>query len=467
MKIALISSEVYPFSKTGGLADVVGALPLALKKLGAEVTVISPLYRSVRKHSLEQVPNLISVPLAGATAWGAMRRKGIFHFLEHDGFYDRPELYGEGDREYGDNAARFVFLMRGALEFLAQQKTPPDVIHVHDWQAGLVPLYVNTLYRGAFPKTRTVATIHNLAYQGRFWKGFLPVTGFGWDQFTLHSLEFHDGINFLKGALAHADALTTVSPTYARELQAADHGWGLDPLLRDRSNKLTGILNGVDYDEWSPDRDPHLAARYSAADLKGKAVCKAALQKRCGLPVRPDAPLFAWVGRLVEQKGVDLLLHAAEALSSEDAQFIVLGSGEARYQNGLGWFAHRYREKFSVQFSFDHAFSHQIIAGADALLMPSRYEPCGLTQMYALRYGTVPVVRSTGGLVDTVDPGVTGVRFDHFNGEGFLWAVRQAIRSYREGGPWVRMQRAGMAKDFSWNASAREYLRLFQSLMAR
>jgi starch synthase len=466
MNVAFITSEVVPFSKTGGLADVAGALPDALARLGADVTVISPLYPSARKHVLEQMPHLITVPLGGRTEWGAVRRNGRFVFLEHDMFYNRPGLYGNGTGDYADNPARFLFLMRGALEYLSQQKVKPDVIHVHDWQTGLVPLYIKTLYRGAFPKTKTVFTIHNLAYQGRFWKGEMNQTGIGWNHFTFLDLEHHDDLNFLKGGLVHADALTTVSPTYSYEIQRGEYGYGLDGVIRSRASVLRGILNGVDTVEWNPENDPHVVARYSRKDLSGKARCKASVQQRFNLPQRPGVPLFCMVGRLAAQKGVDLFLRSADTILRDDLQIVILGSGEEWAHRGVDALAARHPGKVGVFIGFDNGLAHQMIAGSDAILIPSRYEPCGLTQLYALRYGTVPVVRSTGGLVDTVEPGVTGIRFDHYNCEGLEWSFREALEFYRDPPRWKRMQLAGMAKDFSWDASAREYLKLYRGITA-
>jgi starch synthase len=467
MKVVLIAPEAVPFSKSGGLADVAGSLPAALERLGAEVMVISPLHRSVRKHALEECPELITVPLGDGASWGAVRRSGKFYFLEHDLFFDRPGLYGDEQGDYADNVARFVFLCRGALEFLCLRGIAPDIIHAHDWQSALVPLYVKSLYAKAFPATKTVLTLHNLAYQGRFWKVDLPVTGFGWDRFTWRELEYHDDLNFLKAGLVHADALTTVSPTYAREIQTPEFGYGMEGVLRDRVGSLSGILNGVDYQEWSPERDLHLAAPFSAGAPGGKAECKEALQRRCGLPLRADVPVLGMVGRLVEQKGVDLLIEAADALGARDLQLVILGTGDRGYQDGVQWIGSRLRGKASVHVAFDNEFAHQIIAGSDMLLVPSRYEPCGLTQIYALRYGTIPVVRTTGGLADTVEPGVTGFRFDHATPEGLVWAVDRALEAFRDRPRWEGMMRAGMAKDFSWDASAREYLHLFESLVSR
>jgi starch synthase len=467
MKVAIIAPEVFPFSKTGGLADVVGALPGAFSGFGAEVITISPLYRSARNHGLERLPNLLTVPFGSEKAFGAVCRSGNFHFIEHDLFFDRAGLYGDEQGDYGDNAARFVFLCRGALEFLCQMERPPDVIHVHDWQAGLVPLYVKTLYAAAFPATSTVFTLHNLAYQGRFQPSDMALTGLDGSHFNWRELEHHGSLNFMKAGLVHADAITTVSPTYAREIRTPEHGHGLDGVVSERAGRLHGILNGVDYAEWSPERDPNIEQVYSSNSLEGKAACKAALQRRCGLPVRPDAPLLAMVGRLVAQKGLDIFLDSAIALMREDVQIVLLGTGEKRYEEEVIAFGRRFADKVSVTIAFDDAFAHQIQAGSDMLLVPSRYEPCGLTQIHALRYGTVPVVRATGGLADTVEQGVTGFAFDHATSGALQGAVRQALVAYGDRGRWTRIMRAGMEKEFSWDASAREYLRLFRSLVGR
>lgn len=465
MKVAFITSEVAPFSKTGGLGDVTGVLPTAISKLGAEVLIFSPLYPSVRKYPLEQLRDLITVPLGGGKEWGAVRRRGRFYFIEHDLFFGRPGLYGDGQSDYGDNLRRFVFLMRGTLEFLSGSGFLPDVIHAHDWQTALVPLYVKELYARSFPQTKTVFTVHNLAYQGRFRKQELPLTGLGWEHFTYLDLEYYDAINFMKAGLVHADALTTVSPTYAHEIQHPVHGWGLDGVIRSRASRLRGILNGVDYEEWNPETDEHLAAKYRRDAMDGKPKCKAALQRRCGLPIRPEVPVISMVGRLAEQKGVDLFVRAADGILKEDAQLVILGTGEPWLQDSVWSVAMRHPGKVSVSIAFDNSFAHQIMAGSDILLVPSKFEPCGLTQLYALRYGTPPVVRSTGGLVDTVEQGVTGFRFDDYTPQSMIWGVKEALGAFRNPARWSRIQAAGMSRDFSWDASAREYMKLYQSLV--
>jgi starch synthase len=463
MRIAFIASEVAPFSKTGGLADVAGALPGALSALGAEVVTVTPLYRCVRGHRPEPAPHRVRVPLGGGAVEARVFRSGGVFFLEHDPFFDRDGLYGTPNGDYADNAARFVFLARGALELL-KLLGAPDVVHAHDWQAGLVPLYLKTLYAGDFPRTRSVLTIHNLAYQGLFPPSEFPKTGLDWRHYTWKEAEFYGQVNFLKAGLVHADALTTVSPTYAREIQTPERGCGLDGVLRERSGVLHGILNGADYSEWDPSRDPHLPARYSVEDLSGKARCKAALQKRFGLPARPETPVAGMVTRLSEQKGIDLLLEAAEALAAEDLQIALLGSGDRSYQDAVLRMGDRFRHRISVQVAFDNALAHLVEAGSDLYLMPSRYEPCGLNQIYSLRYGTVPVVRATGGLADTVIDGVTGFSFGPYTSAAFLQAVRRALRAYENPAVWRRLMIEGMKQDFSWTASARRYLELYRSL---
>jgi starch synthase len=464
VKIAMVASEVHPFSKTGGLGDVVGALPAALSGLGEEVHTISPLHRCVRRHGPDRTSLVLKVPLGGAWLDAPVWRKGNAWFLEHDAFFDRDGLYSGPWGDHGDNAARFTFLARGAMELLKATGVP-DILHGHDWQAGLVPVYARTLYRNDFARTKTVFSIHNLAYQGHFRAVDLPMTGLDWSLYTWTQLEFYGKLNFLKGGLVFADALTTVSPTYAREIQTPEHGYGLDGVLRERSGVLRGILNGADYREWNPAADVHLAARYSAADLRGKAECKADLQRRCGFAERPDVPLIGLVTRLAEQKGIDLILGGFEALLREDVQVVLLGSGDERYENAFrGWAGGR-ADRFAAHIGFDNGFAHRIEAGADLFLMPSRYEPCGLNQLYSLRYGTVPVVHATGGLNDTVRDGATGFAFGPYTAEAMLDAVRRAQTAYRDRAGWLRIVQAGMAEDFGWEASAKEYRALYRSLL--
>ena len=456
----MVASEVHPYSKTGGLGDVAGALPGALAALGADVLSISPLHRCVRRHDPERTDIRLRVPLGGGVVDTPVWRKGSAWFLEHDPFFDRDGLYTGPWGDHGDNAARFTFLSRGAMELLRAIGLP-DVLHAHDWQAGLVPVYARTLYAGDFARARTVFTIHNLAYQGNFRPTDLPLTGLDWGLFNPRQLEFYGKLCFMKAGLVFSDAITTVSPTYAREIQTPEQGWGLDGVLRERAGILRGILNGADYAEWDPSSDRHLAARYGNRDLKGKAACKADLQRSCGFEARADVPVIALVSRLAEQKGIDLVLGGLEALLNEDVQVAALGNGEGRYEDGFRYWAARRPERFHARIAFDNAVAHRMEAGADLFLMPSRYEPCGLNQIYSLRYGTVPVVRATGGLADTVRDGATGFSFGPYTVEAMLDALRRALAAYRDKKAWKKIVQAGMAEDFGWTASAKEYLKLY------
>ncbi|HEX7900260.1 MAG TPA: glycogen synthase GlgA [Planctomycetota bacterium] len=460
MRIAMVASEVHPFSKTGGLGDVVGALPGALESLGADVLTISPLHQCVRRHKPKRTDVRLRVPLGTGVIDTPVWRKGNAWFLEHDPFFDREGLYTGPWGDHGDNAARFTFLARGAMELLRAVGLP-DVLHAHDWQAGLVPVYARTLYAGDFGRVKTVFSIHNLAYQGNFRAVDLPMTGLDWSLYNWKQLEFYGKLSFMKAGLVFADLLTTVSPTYAREIQTPEHGYGLDGVLRDRAGSLRGILNGADYAEWDPRSDRHLAERYSPEDLKGKAACKADLQRSCGFDPRPDVPVIALVSRLAEQKGVELVLGGLERVLGEDVQVALLGNGEGRFEEAFKGWAARRPDRFSARIAFDNAVAHRLEAGADLFLMPSRYEPCGLNQLYSLRYGTVPVVRATGGLADTVRDGATGFSFGPSTVDAMLDALRRALGVYRDPDEWRRIQAAGMSEDFGWPASAREYLRLY------
>ena len=471
MRIALITSEVVPFSKTGGLADVCGALARALSGLGADVTVVSPLYREVRRNGIRTKPVKaeFTLTLGERRIHGGAERTTIpgtkipVLFIRQDEFYDRDGLYGTPEGDHKDNAARFIFFCRAALEVLRATGEPPDIVHVHDWQTGLIPIYLKTLFQKDFPDTASVLTIHNLAYQGLFWHWDMKLTGLDWQHFNWLEMEFFGKINLLKTGIVHADAITTVSPTYAREIQTKELGCGLDGALEVRLEDLHGILNGADYGEWDPAQDSLLPAKYSVKSLAGKAKCKAELQKECGLPVREDIPLFASIGRLAAQKGIDLLVPAIRRLE-EDAQFVLLGTGDTRYQDEVAELGRQFPARVSANVGFDNALAHRIEAGADLFLMPSRYEPCGLNQIYSMRYGTVPVVRATGGLADTVEDGETGFVFEEYSTDALLKAARRALAAYGDRRKWGSLVRAIMKKDFSWKASAKKYMELFQSL---
>ena len=485
LKILFLASEVAPFAKTGGLADVAAALPRALAALGHDVRVLMPKHRGVEAHVADlrvAVPQ-IRVPLGDRTAEGQLLvGRGPsgppVYFLVHDHYYDREGLYGTADGDYWDNCERFTFFCRGALESLAAFGEPgagawrPHVIHCNDWQTGLVPVYLRTLYRDhpTLGSVRTLFTIHNLAYQGVFWHYDVPMTGLGWDLFTPAGIEFYGKFNFLKGGLVFADVLTTVSRTYAHEIRTVAYGNGLEGVLEERSQDLYGVINGIDPEAWNPAADEAIAKRYGPDDPEGKAVCRDALQRELGLDAG-SGPLIGMVTRLAGQKGIDLTLEALPEILGEGASLALLGSGEAHLEEGFRAAAARYPGRVSVTIGYADDLARRIYAGADCFLMPSRYEPCGLGQLVALRYGAAPVVRRTGGLADTVrefdtaSRTGTGFLFDGFAVEDLVAAVRRAAGVHRQPALWQALVQNAMAADFSWEASAREYVSLYRKAL--
>ena len=478
LRILFVASEVEPFAKTGGLADVVGALPKALAALGHDVRVLMPKYRGVERAAGALTPVLprLEVPIGdrrveGVLLGGRLGQSVPVYFLAQDQYYDRPSLYTTPEGDYRDNCERFVFFCRAALAALPGLEWTPHVIHVHDWQTGLIPVYLETLYRDdpVYRDIATVFTIHNLAYQGLFWHYDLPMTGLGWDLFTPAGVEFYGKISFMKGGLMFADLLTTVSPTYAQEIQTEAYGEGLDGVLRERSQDLVGILNGIDYELWNPAADGDLPKRYGAEDLDGKAVCKAGLRQELGLDeTRLQAPVIGMVSRLADQKGLDLAAAAVPTIAEAGGQFVLLGSGDERYEREFAALAEQHRGAVSVKLGFDATLARRIYAGADLFLMPSRYEPCGLGQLIALRYGTIPIVRRTGGLADTItewDAGAgtgTGFVFDVETPAACRAAVARALSAYGDAALWRRLCRNAMAEDFSWEASAHKYVTCYR-----
>lgn len=468
----MVSSEATPFAKTGGLADVVGALPVALKELGHEVAVIMPRYRSIPLAGMEAAypgmqlflgPNPHRVDILKKAHRGV-----TFYFVEAPYLYDRDgSLYDHFGREFADNHIRFAVLSVAALG-VAQTLFKPDIIHCHDWQAALVPVYRHDQQwsNPVFYGTRTLLTIHNLGYQGRFGKDVYSDLGLSWGWFTQDKLEYFDDVNMLKGGIMMADALSTVSPKYAQEIQTPEFGFGLDGVLRTRAHLLSGILNGVDYHDWNPETDRHIAAHYSEVDLAGKRACKKDLLREFGLPADGLArPLIGIVSRFAQQKGFDLVAGLAAEILHQDLQFVVLGNGDWRYERIFRDWAAWLPEKVGCRIGYDNKLAHKIEAGADIFLMPSQYEPCGLNQIYSLKYGTVPVVRATGGLDDTIQQD-TGFKFEHYTVEGLVWALEQALREYwDEPEAWQERMRHGMRQDFSWDASARHYIELYQRLV--
>jgi starch synthase len=477
LSILLMSPEVEPYAKTGGLADVAAALPKALVGLGHDVRVLMPKHRGVERHAgpLTTAIARLAVPIGertveGALLEGRMGSGAPIYFLAQDHYYDRDGLYGTGEGDYWDNCERFVFFCRAAVEALRGLGWTPHVLHANDWQTGLVPVYLETLYRDdpAVAGIATLFTIHNLAYQGLFWHHDMPLTGLGWDLFTPAGIEFYGKINFLKGGLVFADLLTTVSRTYAREIQTAAFGAGLEGVLQDRSAALYGVVNGIDYEVWNPATDPAIPKNYTAEDPQGKRASKAALQEEVGLSPEATAPLLGMVTRLVEQKGLGLVLEALPALLAEGAQLVLLGTGEPALEEAFAAAARAHAGRVAVRLGFDQALARRIYAGADLFLMPSRYEPCGLGQLISLRYGTIPVVRWTGGLTDTVrevDPATgsgTGFGFAPFAADALAECLRRALAAFRQPALWRRLVKNAMAEDFSWEASAREYVALYR-----
>jgi starch synthase len=480
MKILLATAELHPFSKTGGLADMVSAMGKSLAAEGHDVVMMSPLYRGIRSRFREAVLPVdydIDVPMGGGRercGLAELRLKPNLRvfFVDHPGFYDRPALYGENNSEYPDNPARYIFFSKAVVHFAHYFPWRPDVVHLHDWQAGLVPVMLK--HSGAtegWNPPPSVLTIHNLAYQGHYSRErAFGLSNLPEDYFNPEGVEFYGGINFLKAGIVYSDSITTVSPRYAREICTEEYGCSLDPVLRARQHRLTGILNGVDYEEWNTTRNIHLHHKYSVGSLKGKRLNKLELQLELGLPQNPDVPLFGSVTRLVDQKGVDIVLGVLEEMLSHDMQFVLLGSGDPEIQSAYLRLQERYPKKVCARIGFDLALSHRIEAGCDFFLMPSRFEPCGLNQMYSLRYGAIPIVRRTGGLDDSVvDPRddqerADGIKFNEFSVRALSKAVRKALVLYEHQGLFERMRRNGMTTDFSWRRTSAEYGRIYSSV---
>ena len=465
----MITSEAAPFAKTGGLADVLGALPPALAKLGEEVAVVMPRYGSVSLGESTRISDAMRLsvgPEAFTVAIDQVEREGVrYMFVDCPPLFARAGIYSdETGAAYIDNHIRFALLNQAAVE-IGRSIFPANIFHAHDWPGGLLAPYLRENYSSDpdFAGVKTVITIHNLGYQGNFPAASISDLGLSPALFHPGGLEFWGELSFLKAGIVWSDAITTVSPTYAREIQTPEYGAGLDGVLRDRAAKITGILNGVDYAEWSPEIDPHSKFPYSAQDLSGKRPAKRVLMEEVGLPQNETRPLIGIVSRLAGQKGFDLLEEITPELAEMDLAMAVLGSGEAPIEAMFRAMAKAHPEKFAVEVGYDDGLAHRIEAGADMFLMPSRYEPCGLSQLYSLRYGTVPIVRATGGLEDTVDE-LTGFKFTEYTPEALLEAIRQALEAWSDRPRWLERMRRGMEKDFSWDAAAVQYQRLYRSL---
>lgn len=490
----MIASEAHPYSKTGGLADVATALPAALGRLGHDVTLVTPRYRGVGAGVLREMRSvrLGEFVLDAGFFEEPLGPRARIVFVECPSLYHRDGLYNERNVDYADNALRFAFLSAAALDWAAAQPEPLDVIHAHDWQAGLAPIYADTRYAaarasaaGAVPAGRRapapltparVFTIHNLAYQGNVDKQWVPRLALGWERFTAaDGFEFWDQLSFLKAGVNFSDAITTVSPTYAREIQQLEFGCGFDGVMRARADALVGILNGIDVEVWNPATDRFLPEPFSAANLAGKAAAKRALLQAFELPADESAaarPVVGMVSRMVDQKGFDLLHAAAERLAALDATFITVGSGDPRYEERWRALQARWPQRFATFIGFDERRAHLVEGGSDVFLMPSKFEPCGLNQMYSLRYGTVPVVRAVGGLVDTVRPfnpktgQGTGFLFEDYHPDALVDALTRALELYRDRRRWLRLQKNGMRRDFSWDRSAAEYVKVYKRVIA-
>jgi starch synthase len=512
MRCLFAVSEVAGFAKTGGLADVAASLPRALSERGVSCAVILPLYGSARRGLATQQPLPLeptgltfSVPMGQKLVRGALWRSSLpsrqaqgtpipVFLVEQADYFERdnPDL-GRGlyqftkatgqKIDYADNCERYGFFCRAVLEAIRLLDFWPDVLHINDWQTGLVPVYLREIYpqqapsacRARYAGIKTLCTIHNLAYQGNFWHLDMPLLGLPWRLFNFEQLEFYNHINFLKAGIVFSDLLTTVSPTYAREIQTPYFGCGLQGVLLGREGKLHGIVNGADYEVWNPKTDAHLASTYDEQTLGGKAACKAALQKKYGFEENPRTPLLGMVSRLVDQKGFDLIARSAWDLMREGVQLVVLGEGNPAYHEMLGRLRQDFPRKVGVSITQDEKLAHEIEAGADMFLMPSQYEPCGLNQLYSLKYGAVPIVRATGGLADTVVDATsanralgtaTGFTFVVYAPPAFLDAVKRALSMYRDlPEEWLALQRAGMRQDWSWDRSAAQYEKLYRSLV--
>ena len=484
MKVLHVAAEIYPLVKTGGLADVVGALPQALIAAGANVRIVLPGFPAVMK-GIESVTKIAELGAAFGAGKVTIRLGTIVGTVLRAYVVDAPYLYDRPGNPYLDSAGnewvdslqRFALLSWVAAHIAAgelDQKWRPDVLHCHDWHAALA-----CAYKAYHPMSRvaSVYTIHNLAYQGLFSPKDYHLTGLPASMLSPDGLEFHGGFSFMKAGIAYADRVTTVSPTYAKEITTQEFGHGLDGLIRSRGAALSGILNGVDRDVWSPDLDPHISTKYSAKSLLGKAQCKAALQVEMKLPNQSNAPLFVVVSRLTSQKGLDLLLGLLpDFLAHSNAQLIVQGQGDQFLERSFASAAANYPDRIAVNIGYNEALAHRMIAGGDALIVPSRFEPCGLTQLYALRYGTVPIVRRVGGLADTVvhankqnrdDDTATGFVFANANSAELWDAMKEAIKTFSEPKVWHQILQRGMAQNFSWDGAAKSYLALYEEVVAQ
>ena len=488
MNILFATSELAPFAKTGGLADVCAALPAQLNQLGHSTAVILPAYREAiesgqpnRRLDVQYEIPIGNKLVPGRTLQSQLPGTNVpVYLVEQDDYFDRPQLYRENGSDYRDNCERFVFFCRAVMETVRILGQPVDILHCNDWPTGLIPAYLGIEYRSqqGFENIATVLTIHNMAYQGQFWHWDMLLTGLDWKFFNWRQMEFFGHLNLLKTGLVFADAINTVSPRYAKEIQTTLLGCGLEGVLAHRRDVLRGILNGVDYSIWNPMTDKCLAVNYGPDDWQvGKAACKQALGKQLDLPVAPEVPLIALIGRLASQKGIELLTSQLERwLKSENVHWVVLGSGEKEYAQSIQALARQYPGKLAARMEFSDELAHQIEAGADIFLMPSQFEPCGLNQLYSLKYGTIPVVRRTGGLADTIvdadaqslkERTANGFSFEQFHPVALEGALRRVITAFHQPEIWESLVQTGMRQDWSWARSASQYVSLYRETLAR
>ncbi len=489
MNIVFLATEAVPFAKTGGLGDVCGSLPATLAQAGHRVSLIMPAFRCIHDSGqpIEVTDITFAISIADRIVGARLLKSKLpgadvdVYFIDQPQYFDRQALYGDQSGDYQDNCERFAFFCRAALQVIDRVCPQVQIVHCHDWQAGLVPAYMKYRFESHpwMEQARSVFTIHNLAYQGRFWHLDMPLTGLGWDRFTAAGLEFYGSLNFLKTGILLADTITTVSPTYAQEIQSTMHGCGLDSVLRFRAERLIGITNGIDDEVWNPATDPHLAQTYDLHSWQiGKAANKSALQNEFGLAVNAELPMIGLVGRLADQKGWDLVIDVMRWHLEENrpVQWVVLGTGESRYHDALAAFAAQYPDRFGLRLGFSDPLAHRIEAGADLFLMPSQYEPCGLNQLYSLRYGTVPIVMATGGLIDTVvDTNeqtlaagtATGFQMTSFTAETLDQAIGQSLAMrFHAANDWSGIVARGMASDWSWRKSGLQYQNVYAETLS-
>jgi len=462
MKIAICASEVVPFAKTGGLADVTGALPLELESLNQEVIIIMPRYKAIQEptFSVQRLKPDISYAVVG---------KNIkVYFIEKDLYFNRDGLYGDKTGDYKDNLERFCYYSKRALDLLNEINFKADIIHCHDWQSALIPVYLKTLYMDNpfYQNARTIFTIHNIGYQGLFSKEEFPKLGLDWKFFDIETLEFYGKINFLKGGIEFCDIINTVSPTYSNEIQIKEFGYGLEGILTKRKKDVFGILNGLDYSIWNPKTDKFIIKNYSLQNLQDKYKNKEDLQRICKLPVKTDVPLFGIVSRLAEQKGFDILADAIGKICKMNLQLVILGTGDLKYHVILEDIVKKYPKIISLHLKFNDPLAHKIYAGSDVFLMPSKYEPCGLGQLISMSYGTIPLVFKTGGLADTVTED-DGFVFDKYKKEDLLKTIDKAIKAFKDKKKWLRIMQRAMQNNFSWKESAKKYLALYEKAKSR